>query len=452
MRKVRFNAFGSHSKLICIILIVLVGFLPQYGCYDAVEVDEEVYTLAIGVDKGSSGMIRMTFQYASYKEGGGGKSAGSSESGGGGAGSSSDDTGEVDGTIVTTVESPTLLEGINLLNASANRQVSLMHAKMLVFSEEYAREGIQKYIDPLVRFREAREFMRVVVCQGKAEDFIRENKTLIGTSASKGIDLMFEQSKMTGYYPDVFFTDFYTSLLTPYGQATAVYAGVNDFNHFGEDKDHTMLPATPKTSYEPGMIPRKGGTKKELFGTAVFDGDKMVGSLDQHQTRFYLMTIGEFRTGNFTLEDPDKPGYFIVIQCRLIEKPKIKARMQNGLPVIELELKLDSNIISIQSRIHHENQQDIAAIEKLIQDYFTQGIQDTIQTTQKKWNTDIFYFGKKVAGNFMTIPDFEQYNWLAHYRDAVIKTNVSVKLFGSGSIYQASPIRSSTSIQGEKNE
>jgi spore germination protein KC len=44
--------------------------------------------------------------------------------------------------VVSTVEAPSLLEGINLLNAAVNRQVSLMHAKMLVFSEEYAREGV----------------------------------------------------------------------------------------------------------------------------------------------------------------------------------------------------------------------------------------------------------------------------------------------------------------------
>lgn len=437
------------AKLISVTLSILVGCLPLYGCFDAVEIDEEVYALAIGVDQGPSGMVRLTFQYVSYKEGGAGQSGGGGGGSGSGGGSSSDDTGEVDGTIVSTVETTSLLEGINLLNATVNRQVSLTHAKMLVFSEDYARKGVQRYVDPLVRFREAREFMRVVVCKGKAEDFIRENKTLIGTNAAKAIDLMFEQSKNTGYFPDVFFTDFYASLLSPYGQPTAVYAGVNDFKRLSDTAGETPTEIIAQTPYVPGAIPRKGGTKKELFGTAVFDGDKMVGNLNQNETRFFLMTIGEFQTGYFTLEDPDHPSYFIVIQAQLVENPKVKARMQNGLPVIDIALKLDTNVISIQSREHYESAQEIQALEKLIQDYFTKGIQDTIRLTQEKWNTDIFYFGKKIAGNFMTIPEFEKYNWLTHYQDAVINTKVTVKLWGSGNIYQASPIRN-TAIQGEK--
>ncbi len=59
-------------KYCLIFVLIIIVCLPMAGCYDAIEIDEEVYTLAIGVDKGVNNMIRVTFQYATYKEGGAG--------------------------------------------------------------------------------------------------------------------------------------------------------------------------------------------------------------------------------------------------------------------------------------------------------------------------------------------------------------------------------------------
>lgn len=448
MLKQRVKKKGINQKLkYCLIFVlIIIVCLPMAGCYDAIEIDEEVYTLVIGVDKGVNNMIRVTFQYATYKEGGGG-----GKEGGGGEGGGDEESGQVDGTVVSTVEAPSLLEGINLLNAAVNRQVSLMHAKMLVFSEEYAREGVGRYVEPLVRFRELREFMRVIVCKGKAEDFIMENKTFIGVNSAKNIDLMFEQSKNSGYFPDVIFNDFYIDLLTPYGQPTAIYAGVNDFQGLQDNAGAENPDLKIKQDIEPGKIPRKGGTRKELFGTAVFDGDRMVGSILQNDTRLFLMALGEFRRGFFTLEDPNKPGYAYVLEVQLARNPEVKARFENGKPVIALKLTLDADIISIQSRYHYEKAEKIEGLELLVEEYFNQGFKQLIEKTQQEWNSDIFHFGNKIAGNFKTIEEFDRYNWIAHYREAKVNTKVEVSLRGSVYIYGASPIRSTTSKEGEED-
>jgi spore germination protein KC len=420
------------------ILGILCLLLPLAGCYDATEIDEEVYALVIGVDKGVNNMTRITFQYATYKEGGG-------ESKGGGG--SDEKNGEVDGTIISTVESPSLLSAINLLDSAVNRQISLMHVKMLVFSEEFAREGVAGYIEPLARFRQVREFMRVVVCRGKAEAFIQENKSLIGANSAKNIELMFEQSKNSGYFPDVFFDEFYVGMLDPYGQPTAIYAGVNDFQHLPEYDGGKNQPVKTEQDQEPGDIPRRGGGKNELFGTAVFDGDKMVGSLTPDETRFYLLGIGEFERGFFTLDDPEKPGDVYVIEAELSKSPVMKGVLAGGRPVIGLELTIDANIVSIQSRLHYESLENVNHLKNIIQDYFAKGLQETVQRTQQEWNTDIFHFGKKIAGSFLTIPEFEQYDWLKHYREAKLSIEVKVNLERSGFVYEAKSIKG-TAKQG----
>ncbi len=434
----------TKQSLSWLLALAIIICLPLSGCYDAKEIDEEVYALVIGVDEGVQNKIRLTFQYATYKEGGG-------KAQGGGGNGGDEESGEVDGTIVATIEASSLLEGINLINATVNRQISLMHAKMLVFSEEYAREGVAKYVEPLVRFREVREFMRIVVCKGKAEDFIKENRSFIGSNPAKNIELIFEQSKNTGYFPDVFFSDFYQDLLTPYGQPTAIYAGVNDLTQMASDVGTGEPPLRTEEDYEPGSIPRKGGTKKELSGTAVFDGDRMVGTLSQRETRFFLMGIGEFKRGFFTLEDPNIPGYIYVLEIRLAGEPKLKARFANAIPVIDLELSLDINIISIQSRKHYEKLANIPKLETEVKLHFEKGLRETIEKTQTEWNADIFHFGRKIAGNFGTIEELEAYNWNRHYQEAKVNVKVNTHLRRSGFLFEAAPVHSSTT-EGEQKE
>lgn len=429
----------KFKKIIALVIICLLCLgLP--GCYDAIEIDEEVYTLAIGVDKGVNNAIRVTFQYATYQE-----------EGGGGMGGGGEESGEVGGTIVATVEAESLLEAINIINASVNRQISLMHAKMLVLSEEFAREGVGKYIEPLTRFREVRELMRIVVCKGKAQDFIKENKAFIGSNPSKALELMFEQSKNTGYFPDVTFGDFYVDLLTPYGQPVAAYGAVNEFELIDKAVGNTEAPLDTETDIEPGDIPRTGGTNKEVFGLAVFDGDRMVGSLSQNETRFFLMVIGEFQRGFFTLVDENEPGLIYVVEAQLARKPRISASMENGVPVIGLELKLDIDIISIQSRRHYEKLDNIDEFENNLQAYFEQGLKETIDKTQV-YNSDIFHFGKKVAGSFGTIQELDDYNWIKHYQEAEVNVSVIVDARRSGFIYGATPIRSTGSKKGVEEE
>ncbi len=424
------------KKVIALVTICL-ACLGLSGCYDAIEIDEEVYALSIGVDKGTNNAIRVTFQYATYKE-----------DSGGGMGGGGEESGEAAGTIVSSVEAASLLEAINIMNASVNRQISLMHTKLLVFSEEFAREGVAKYVEPLTRFREVREHMRIVVCKGKAQDFIKENKAFIGSNPSKALELMFEQSKNSGYFPDVLFGDFYVDLLTPYGQAVAAYGGINDFKIIDEESENAESQLKPEVDIEPGDLPRTGGTKKEIFGLAVFDGDRMVGTLSQNETRFFLIGIGAFQRGFFTFVDENEPELIFVIEVQLGRKPKLNARMENGVPMIGLEIKLDIDIISIQSRRHYERLENIDEFESKMQDYFQQGMKDTIEKTQKEYNSDIFHFGKKIAGSFNTIQQLDDYNWISHYQEADVKVSVSVDARQTGFIFGATPIRATESKKG----
>lgn len=421
---------------------MLLPILFFTGCTaDSKEIDDQVYTLVIGADKAVNNKVRVTVQFPTYKSGGGESAGGTQKKDSAGGEGNKEETGEVSGTIVETVEAPTLLEAVDLLNTSTSRRISLVQTKEIIFSEELAREGIGRYLEPIARFRETRRTMQVVVCRGNAEDFIKESKTLIGDSLAKAMELMLIESANTGFFPHVTFHDFYAGMLNPYSMAYAAYAGLNDFSKLKPLGGEASSPL--KTEYEilPGEIPRKGDLKREFFGTAVFDGEKMVGSLNASETRYFLMVKGDFKKGIITIADKENPDLAIPLDVRLGRKPKIKAHFENGTPVINVKLNIESDIGAIQSRENYEKLSKINDLNKQIESSIRNGVVKTIEKTQKEWGTDIFGFGGYVARSFFTVPEFEKYNWLAHYRDAKINVDVSVNVRRTGLMMSSSPIR-----------
>lgn len=420
-------------------LIMLLAFLSSIvtGCGDAQEIDDEVYVLAIGIDKGTTNKVRVTIQYATYSTGGGG---GGTASGGKKEDSQSN---QIPGSIIHTIEAPTILEAIDMYGMAISRRVSLMHTKQLIFSEEFAKEGVGDYIAPMARFRETRRIMNVTVVKGSAQDFIKENKTNIGESAAKSMELMAVQSRNTSFFPLSNFQTFYTGMLSTYEQAYSSYAGINEFKNL-ESESEKKAPLIIDKGYLPGELPREGVAKREFVGTALFDGDKMVGTLNSVETRYFLMVKGIFRKGIITLEDKNAPGQAIPIDMRIGRPPRIKARFVDDKPVIDVNLVLEGDIGAIQSRISYEKVKYLNELNREAEKHLEEGIIKVIKKTQE-YNSDIFGFGHKIAGSFDIIQDWEKYNWKKHYKEAEVNVHVSVNIRRTGLIIHSSPIIGSES-------
>ena len=328
------------KKTIVLLLILTISATLITGCYDAKEIDDEVYAISVGVDKGISNKVRLTIQFPIYKSGS------DSESKKGSTGAEIKNVQS--GSVVHTIEAPTMLEGMDMFSMAISRRVSLMHAKWIIFSEDYAKEGIEGYMAGLERFKETRTSMSILITRGTAEDFIKEYQSSIGESLSKSIELLLAQSNSTGFFPKVKFLDFYTSMLSPYKCPIALYGGVNNF----EPKTSIINDASEIVSRKgllPGELPRTGIAKRELAGLAVFQGGKMVGYMDAYETAAYLMIIGEFNRGKISLPDKYSTKDAIVFDVNRSRNTKVVAHFKDGKPVIDLDIKLEAEPSNIEA-------------------------------------------------------------------------------------------------------
>jgi len=423
-------------RKIAMILLLIFLTINLTSCYDANEIDDMAHVVAIGVDKGISDKWRLTLQFSTMKE--------SSDGGGAETGSSSGDS-KGDYSYVS-IDAPSFFTGINMLNTSLPRKLNFMHAQIIVFSEEVAKSGlIGEWIAPIIRFREIRWSAHVFVVKGKALDFIKENNPFIGTMVSKSFQLLINESDETGFFPHVTLEDFYSGIKSTYHQSIATIAAVNDPENFKKEGEPWGTEFNTGGNYVAGQIPRFGDNKLELFGTALFKGDTMVSELNGDETRYLLMARGEFKRGLFTMQDPQRPEVIIPLDVTSSKKPEIRISFDGSMPVIKLKVELDADILAIQSGINYEQPELKSVLEDEFEITVLDGIASVIQKCQDL-NIDVLKFGDAAAKSFLTIGDWESYNWNTHFKEATVTIEVKVTIRRTGTQIKSYPI---TGSEGE---
>lgn len=413
-------------KTISITLIVIILVTMLTGCHDLIEFNEMTYVLAVGLDKGVKDKLRLTIEFRTVKVGSSSKSSGSSEGGMG-----------WDYTTIT-IDAPSFFTGINMINCGLPHKLNFMHTEYLVFSEEMAKAGLSTYTASVIRYRQIRRSTQVIVAKGSAYKFLEENQPIITSTLSKKMVLQVMESANTGYFPYVTLEDFYDGIKSTYRQPIAILGGVNSSNNYQEDGEKASAFQSPEGQYYAGEMPRKGGSKVELYGTAVFDGDKMVGELTGDETRLLLMLMGDFERGFFTIKDPKVPQYVVPLDVRTSRKTEIHVDIKNGKPYINAEIKLEGDILSIQSMINYED----ISLKPLLEKAFEQQVKsemDALIDKCKKEKSDVFRFGTVACLKFLTIQDWEQYNWNKQFENAEVTVNVMFTIRRTGTLMKSSP-------------
>ena len=413
-------------KFASIILLVIV-LVSMTACYDAIEVDDMVHVIAIGIDKGAADKWRITLQYPTMKSGVGG---GQSQAG---------DGADQEEYSYVSVDAPSFFTGINMLNVSIPRKLNFMHAHIIVFSSELAKEGlIGECIDSLYRSREIRKTAHIFLSQGKAADLIKEIKPVIGSSIPKSFQLLVDESANTGFFPHVTIENFYESLNSTYRQAIIPMVAVNDMKSVPESD--AILSSEYKTGgdYTAGQIPRTGKNVIEMWGTAVFNGEKMIEELNGDETRYLLLIRGEFERGSFSFPDPQKPDSIISLDVRRSEMPHIRVRFEGATPIIELKVNLDADLLAVQSGINYAQPKLKAILEETVNQQILDGIGKLI-SKYKDLNVDIFGFGDYAARNFLTIDEWEAYSWNNVFKESIVTIEVCFAIRRTGTQIKSDP-------------
>ncbi|WP_027622077.1 Ger(x)C family spore germination protein [Acetivibrio clariflavus] len=415
------------------ILICCIFSTMLTACHDANETDDFAHVLAVGIDKGVSNKWRITVQFATLKNDGGSKMQATGEN-------ETFEIQEQDGYTSITLDAPSFYGGISMINSILPRKLNFMHTKLLVLSEDIARSGlIGEYLAPIARYREIRRNVRVLISKCQAYEFINENKPFFGKTLSKSMEQILNEWSNMGFFPNITLGDFYDDIKSTYHQPIAILACVNDYSSFKETGNQWGEEFKPEGDYFAGQIPRIGGNKIELYGTAVFDGDIMVGELNGDETRLMLMARDQFQRGFFTIPDPNNPELIVPLDVRAARKRKVMVKLEGDKPVIVLKIRLEGDLLAVQSGINYESKEMKPVLEKAFEQYIKNGLDKLIEKCQRL-NADVFLFGGIAARHFATIEEWERYNWIAKFEKAEINTEVDFTIHRTGTILKSSSV------------
>lgn len=407
-------------KLVLIIALVLL--LP--GCWGYREVDEVAYIITLGLDKGEGNLLNLTAQVAVPQVIGGNAEGGS--------------RGEGQPSEIISVEAATILGGLQMLSTSLSRRPSLQHTRSIVFSEELAREGIGHLLAPIVRFREFRRNTFVAISRGNAREFLEKGQPVLETNPAKFAELLVATTRYTGFSPESQLHLFYNAAKSEAEQPVAMLVavggdGIKENGREGRKHSEGVFLA--------GAVPREGGNEIEIMGAAVFRGGRMVGTLTGDETIIYNMVRGKFKQGIFSFPDPNEPSRFIILNL-LAERPtNINVSLKEQGPVIDVNISLEAEFISIQSNIHYDTSERYAEAEQVISRMLKLHADRLVRKTQKDFESDIFGFGKQARLNFLTWQQWEEYNWLDMYPGAQVNVHFDIDIRRIGLLREMEPAR-----------
>ena len=420
-------------KKLCMILVIIVFCTMFTGCFDADEVDELAFVVAIGIDKGKTNIARVTLQMVKPAAiGAGGQ--------GGGEG------GEKAVTVIT-IEAPAVISALDQANNLVSKKIDLSHAKTMVFSREVATEGIEAYINAFPRIREIRPNIEIIVSRDSAEEYIKAATPILEINPAKYYELTYDTFSFTGFTESTDLHSFSWKAKSGYQSPVATLAGVSKFNNSNEIDSSASTykekgrPFPLEGDYKAGDLPKVGDIKAEIMGLAVFNHGKMVGELDGEETMFHLMVGGNYEHSYVTIPDPLKNDTVVIADVFQSRKPVSKIRFDNGKPVIDVKVSLEANIYSIQSGIEYENPKNTIILEKAYEDFILKGIEKYLNRTAQEFHSDICGFGKIVKGRFLTWDEWEKFGWPNRYKDSRFTVNTDLKIRRTGLMVRTMPIK-----------
>lgn len=394
-------------------LIIVILIIPLTGCWDLVEMEEQAYVTAIGIDKGKDNMLEVTIQIINPQGGGFSSVLGSS-------------TKEPAAETIT-LTAPDILTVRDTANASVTRRISYSHARTLIVSEELARSGeLLPALEGALRDRQIRRNISLIVSKEKASEFIRSNDPKMESRPHKFYEFMAERWKEAAFVP---------------------VSNLHKFLQFTEGKSEVFLNiygTTEKTEekvmgeddeYLPGQIDQVGGNPAQLIGSAVFKGGKMIGTLTGEETRYAAILRLDEKMGSIFINIPDplKSDYFISARIYKSQNIKFNIDIEKEAPEVSIEIPMSVFLIGIPSGVDYvgnlDNQEHL---KRYIAEGMAKRAEELIEKTQKQFGGEAFSWSREVRSKFNTWDEYMDYNWMEKYPKANVDIKFDIVIEGFG--------------------
>lgn len=395
---------------IIVFFILLIIFINAFSeSYVSHSLTNLAYVLALGIDVGEKAKLKISAQFSK---------ATAFDSGGG----SSDSSSQI---VMVSGEADSIFSGINLLNSYIGKELNLAHCNVVVFSEELAKNGIGTQIYSLINNEEVRPSTNIVVSKCSAYDYLDNVKPNIEKLTVQYFDTFSITSRLTGYISNLTIGEFYNNLSSEIKACTAILGGLNATARTESDV------ITNPEDLTAGSSSVEGNRGSENIGLAVFNGDKLCGELTATEAISHLLIKNKVDSCIISIDNPFNNSNKVELQLYPTKKSKISVDINNNIPHISIELKIDADILTLDENIDYEQENVLETFSNATKQYLEKEFYDYLNKVSKEYSTDIDNFGNKALAYFATSSEWKDFDWSEKFKNAEFDVNVDVTVISS---------------------
>lgn len=387
------------KRIIFLLLLILKLAILLTSCWSSNEINEISIASALGIDKSEKGYL-VTVQLINP-----GEIAEKSTS---------------TRTPVTTyrISGETIFEALRRLTLETPRKIYLSHLRLLVFGEEFAKDGIGKTLDFLSRDHEMRADYYIVIAKN--------------TKATKLLDVLTPVEKTPA-------NKMYSSLEMSEKEWASTYHIQLDelINNLISEGQHPVLTGIiiegdPAAGYDIRNVEKVDSPATIHIGyIGGFKKDRLIGWLDEDESIGYNYIMDHVTSTIVTLPC-SKDGKLSVELIRA--KAEVKASVESGKPKINIEVWAEGNVGEVECDIDLSRTKNIYTLETNIGEKIKSNMESAVKKAQKDLKSDIFGFGEAIhRANPIVWKELKK-DWDNEFERLEVNIKVKVKIRRLGTI------------------
>ncbi len=407
--------------LVCAVMVFLTG------CWDSREIDDQLFVLVMGIDKEENGLrlsIHVPVSPKASERSQASSGSGDKESSGG---QGEEKSGENE--AVVSVTGRDFIEAMDLLTATTPYHVNMQQLKVLAVSEEFARSDMfHEFLSAVIFYRSIRRTATIAVMRGSAREFVGNLHTFEGPlTQGKALEVAMDAYNDNSYVPRTTLQTLKTQMSSFYGDGIAMYGTVSKAS-VGEEGTKKFDAQRQPGDLDISELPTSKYTGTRIFGSALFNHKKMVGSLTGYETQLTLLMRGQAQGLLIRLpynDDDEHTPEYVSVQVGAIRKPRNRVSIDETRALhISVNLPLRASLLTWSE----QHPPDTTLLTNELTEVITQDISELCARLQKQ-NTDPVGFRGLLARQFGTMQEMINYEWERAYESA--QTDVHVEVYFS---------------------
>lgn len=386
---------------ILVILLIIIFIFNFSASYNSLNIDNLAFVVALGIDKSTSNNLKVTFQFLAPSP----------------SGESVSETVPV----LNSVECSSITNGINIMNAYLGRKINLSHCKLIIFSEDLAKEGISDEIYSLVNEVQVRPSANIVVSKCNTKYYMENSIPSLESLIPKYYDIFPNTSEYTGYTCNATIGDFFNSLVCNTCSPYAILGGISPSDSNSSNESSSSNDSTIKSNESPIT----GNREVQNIGLAVFKNDKLVGELNAIETICFLNIRKKVDGFLVSITDSQDNDSKIDIYLTPNNTHNIDVSFVNGSPYIKIKLEFSGKIYSMSNDSHYLNPDVLNSISYSCSSYLKNEFSKYLYKTSTVFKSDINGLGSYAFSKVFTTTEFNNYNWSYYYKNSIFDIEIN---------------------------